>query len=83
MKTCDVCKRNDRDGEIEFGGVSSLWIGTTIDTVRVVTMSGGIPGTELTYESPVTCELCVDCIDKVNDSIAAHMEVTFGLVIRR
>lgn len=82
MKTCDVCKRNDRDEEIEFG-IQSLWIGTTIDTCRVVTDSGGIPGTEVTYESAATCELCVDCIDKVNQSIAVHMESEFGLVIRR
>ncbi len=83
MKTCDVCKRNDRDGEIAFGGVSSLWIGTTIDTCRVVMNTGGIPGTEVSYKSPVMCELCTDCIEKVNQSIAAHMKSEFGLEIRR
>jgi hypothetical protein len=77
MKTCDVCGRNDRDGKIEFGGVSSLFIGTTIDTFPVAVSA------EDTYGFATPCELCGDCIEKVNRSLAGHLESEFGLVIRR
>jgi len=83
MKTCDVCKRTDRDAECDFGGISTVWIGTTIDTWRVVLNMEGIPGTAVTHEAPVTCELCVNCLEKVNAAIAAHLQTEFGLMIRK
>ena len=76
VKTCDICERTDRDESIEFGGVNSLYIGTTIDTVRVNAQG-------VQHECPVTCDLCCDCIEKVNASIADHMKSEFGLTIRR
>ena len=71
MKTCDVCKRTDL--EVHDDVLKSVLIGTSIGVMTV----------GVTNECPVECELCSDCILKVNDAIAGHLQATFGLRIRR
>ena len=92
MKTCDVCKRNNRSRQVktvedlqvaedyqytDVPNIESVYIGTSIDVRHVQSLS------PTSHESPVVCELCLDCIEKVNASIADHLREQFGLVIRK
>ncbi len=73
MKTCDVCKCTQKGGvTLERGSISSVLIGTDIQVARV----------GVSHESPVECELCNDCNEKVNKAIDEHLTALFGLRIR-
>lgn len=73
MKTCDICKRTNGDGDsLEEGIISTVLIGTSI---RVATVGES-------YEPPAEFELCTKCIPKVNDAIAGHLQSVFGLRFR-
>ena len=69
MKTCDVCRRTDRNEALPEGGIHSFFIGAT-------------SGANSSHECPVECELCEDCLRSVNETIAELMRNTFGVVIR-
>ena len=85
MKTCDVCKRTDKEADALEGIISSVTIGTDIQVARIPLApdptTGMLGGPR--HECPVECELCSNCIVKVNDSIAAHLQGAFGLRIRK
>ncbi len=86
MKTCDVCKRTSEEANsLQDGFVSTVKIGTDIQVarLRLAPVAGpGVPD-EFRNKCPIECELCSDCIEKVNDSIAAHLQNAFGLRIRK
>jgi hypothetical protein len=87
MKTCDVCKRNDGHGEnsLKEGWIESVEIGTSIRAIAIgfsETWQTSIPG-QPEERSPAddggACELCHECIPKVNEAIGEHLLEKFGL----
>ena len=61
MKTCDICKRKSTDlASGDLFGIASVTIGTSIDVARV----------GRTGYLPVEVDLCAECVEKVDRSIA-------------
>ncbi len=84
MKTCDICKLTSKEANsLQDGHILSVTIGTDIRVYRTPLIPTDGPPIEFHNECPIECELCHDCILKVNDSIALHLQNAFGLRIRK
>ena len=73
MKTCDICKRDTAPG-LNAADCEILSVVIGADSVR-------LPGELFDEPSkhPVRCDLCTECLKRVNRGIAGFLLERFGL----
>ena len=73
MKTCDVCKKTDNEIPLGEGQVDMVRIGMDIGVFSIE---------EGNLTSDVRCDLCQNCLVRVNSATMEFLKEKFGLLAR-